>query len=116
MAELVEGAAGTSFKLGPGGGTGLIVSCLEELVGDCDLLAGPVVVSAVDTGVAVVAVPVRLDGDGVVAPDGSAGDGARGRSEAGDEVFGRVVDEPADSVGAGPVEGVFELGHGLGCP
>lgn len=112
--EVVEGAAGTSFKLGPGGGTGLIVSCRGELVGDCDLRAGPSLVSAVDAGVAVVAVPVGFDGEGVVAPDGSAGAGARGRSEAADEVFGRVVDEPADSVGAGPVEGVFELGHGHG--
>lgn len=73
VAELVEGAAGTSCKLGPGGGTGLIVSCREELVGDCDLLAGPSVLSAVDAGVAVVAVPVGFDGDGVVAPDSSAG-------------------------------------------
>lgn len=29
-------------------------------------------------------------------------------------VFGRVIDKPADPAGAGPVEGVFELGDGLG--
>jgi hypothetical protein len=114
VAELVEGGAGFCGELCPAVDTWLVVAHLEEPVSNCDLVPGPIDVTLAEAGgLTVVAVEVGFELEGVVAPDGPSCRGSGGRPEPGDEVFGRVVDEPGDSVRTGPVEGVVELGDGL---
>lgn len=80
VADLVEGGARSCGELGPPGRTGLFVSRLEESVGDCDLLAGPIDVALAETGGLTVgrsehsvAVKVGFELEPVVTPDRPAG-------------------------------------------